>query len=57
MEVREDINSDHYPLYTDFSYEPNKAFEQKPRQVDKEDLQAANDQIENFRKNDPRKKK
>lgn len=57
MEVRGDINSDHYPLYTDFSYEPNKAFEQKPKQVDKEDLQAANDQIENFKKNDPRKKK
>ena len=57
MEVREDINSDHYPLYTDFSFEPEKAFEQKPKQVDKEDLKAANDQIKNFEKNDPRTKK
>jgi endonuclease/exonuclease/phosphatase (EEP) superfamily protein YafD len=57
LEVREDINSDHYPLYTEFSFEPEKAFEQKPKQVDKEDLKAAEDQIEKFKKNDPRTKK
>ncbi|WP_036841417.1 endonuclease/exonuclease/phosphatase family protein [Polaribacter sp. Hel_I_88] len=57
MEVRKDINSDHYPLYTEFSFEPEKAFEQEPTQVTKQDLKAAEDQIEKFKKNDPRTKK
>lgn len=56
MEVRKDVNSDHYPLYTEFSFEPEKALEQKPKQVNKADLKAAEDQIEKFKANDPRKK-
>lgn len=56
MEVREDVNSDHFPLFTEFTYEPEKALEQKPDQASKEDLKAAGDQIKKFNLNDPRKK-
>ncbi|WP_299666418.1 endonuclease/exonuclease/phosphatase family protein [uncultured Polaribacter sp.] len=48
IEVRDDIFSDHYPLYTEFTYEPKKSSEQKPEAASAEDLAFANDQIENF---------
>ena len=54
MEVRKDIASDHYPLYTEFTYEPSISFEQKPEKASKEDIKNANDQVGRFKKNDIR---
>jgi endonuclease/exonuclease/phosphatase (EEP) superfamily protein YafD len=48
IEVRESISSDHYPLYTEFTFEPDIANEQQPEQVSEEDLKAANNQIKKY---------
>lgn len=46
-----DISSDHFPFYTELSFEPEKALEQKASPPSKEDLKTANEQIKNFKEN------
>lgn len=49
VKVKEDIGSDHFPYYASFTFEPNKAHEQKPEKPSKQDLEEANDQIKRFK--------
>ena len=56
IEVRNDVNSDHFPLFTEFTFEPEKAHLQKEEKPSKKDLKVANNQIEKFLKNDKRNK-
>lgn len=44
-----DVLSDHFPFYTELSFEPSKASEQKPPPPSKEDLKTANEQIKKFK--------
>jgi len=51
----EDVHSDHFPLFTKLSFEPNlKAQQIRPYPSDK-DFKNAKQQIKDFRDNDPRK--
>jgi len=52
IEVRGDINSDHYPLYTEFTFEPELANEQKPNQPTKSELERANTQINKYKESE-----
>ncbi|WP_142785957.1 endonuclease/exonuclease/phosphatase family protein [Changchengzhania lutea] len=44
-----DISSDHFPFYTELSFEPEKANEQEPTPPTSEELKTAQDQIDNLR--------
>lgn len=48
LEIANSIKSDHYPLYTEFTFEPDVKQEQQAPKVSDEDLKFANEQIENF---------
>lgn len=47
----EDINSDHFPLFTELSFEPEIKEEQEQPYPSKADLKNVEDQIKNFNKN------
>ena len=49
FETRDDVNSDHYPMYAEFSFEPNLADEQKPKKPSKGDLERMENQIKKFK--------
>jgi endonuclease/exonuclease/phosphatase (EEP) superfamily protein YafD len=49
FETRNDVNSDHYPMYAEFSFEPNLAENQKPKKPSKEDLERMENQIKEFK--------
>ena len=54
IEVRKSIESDHYPLYTEFTFEPDNSDMQKAEKVTSENLESVENQISEFKKNDPR---
>ncbi len=54
VELCEDMNSDHFPLFTDLSFEPRDRDSQKPPYPSKEDLKSAEDQIQKFKEKDNR---
>lgn len=53
MERGEDINSDHFPMFIDFSLEPKGAKEQMPEPVTKEELKRAQEQMKESEMLDP----
>ena len=54
VEKCEDVNSDHFPLYTELSYEPELANLQRRKPPSEDNLKAAEDQIKIFNANDKR---
>ncbi|WP_430468216.1 endonuclease/exonuclease/phosphatase family protein [Winogradskyella ouciana] len=48
-EVYSETSSDHFPVYAEFSLEPERASEQAPEDVSQEDLNRVNEQIKNFK--------
>lgn len=52
IEVRGDVNSDHYPLHIELTFEPELAKEQKPEKPTKNELERANTQIKKFRESE-----
>lgn len=49
MKSCEAIDSDHFPLFMELSYEPKKASEQEKPSASKQDLEEANQQIKRFK--------
>ncbi|WP_369996073.1 endonuclease/exonuclease/phosphatase family protein [Winogradskyella sp.] len=47
--VYNETSSDHFPVYAEFSLEPNNAKEQEPEEVRKEDLKRAEEQIKMYK--------
>ncbi|WP_299390144.1 hypothetical protein [uncultured Gelidibacter sp.] len=47
--VGNSIDSDHFPLYVELTYEPDRAKEQLPKPVTKEQLEKAKEQLEKLK--------